>query len=500
MAQLPQSERSGPRASLLIVIGILVLAGVLACDHLTRMDGRFFVPSWPGARALAHYFVGDYRGAARFYRIDLARRMSTVSADEAWSWTTMASGDLERAAAEARTEARRAPDEPAFVLTLAEIALLAGDPPKAIELAEQVLRRQRDDYDALLVTAVARAQQRRFDDAVDALKRALRYERTERRITVFLSVLELTGVLERLPSTARPGCLLAHLHRYLRIYDPSHAGAAVRYARRAITAGDRPDDAYVTLGIVHTKRGYRRAGFDAFRHAVASNPRNTAALLASARHHADRGEPAEEYRLTRLAFDTAPGDAFVAATFHGLLMKKLGDYQQARSIAEVAVAANPDDSEGWWRLAHVKSYMGDHRGALEAYQRAATITPRVADLQTNIGYMLAALDRPAEAAAAYRRATVLDPAAADPHYGLGRLYGKEHRWADALREYETGYALGGRGIDNVMGLCELYWETKQAARADACLAEVLTLEPDNLRGQALLEHVRAAAPRLSVSR
>ena len=494
------AERSAPRSSLLIIIAILVVAGVLGVDHLKRMDGRFFVPSWPGARGFAYYVVGDYRNAAHFYRLDLARHARTVTADETWSWTTMMSGDLDRAAREARAESKRAPEEPAYTLTLAEIALLTDNPSAAIELAEQVLHRQRDDYDALLVTAVARARQARFDDAVDAVKRALRYDRTERRITVFLSVLELTGALERLPSAERPACLLAHLHRYLRIFDPSHAIPAARYAQRAITAGDRPDDAYVTLGVIHTKRGYRRAAFDAFRRAVALNPRNTAALLAAARHHADRGEPAEEYRLTRLAFEAAPRDAFVAASLHGLLMQKLGDYRQARSMAEGAVAANSGDSEAWWRLAHVKSYTGDLRGALEAYQRAAALTPRVAELQMHMGHALAALDRRAEAVAAYKRASVLDPLAPEPHYGVGRIYGKEQRWTDALHEYEVGYALGGRGIDNVVGLCELYWETGQAARADTCLGEVLAREPDNLRGQALLEHVRAGTPRMSMSR
>jgi len=191
---------------------------------------------------------------------------------------------------------------------------------------------------------------------------------------------------------------------------------------------------------------------------------------------------------------------FHPAAFHDLVMSKLGDYQQARAMAEVAVSANSSDAEGWWRLAHVMSSMGDHRGALTAYQRAATLKPRVAQLQVNIGHMLVALDRRIEARAAYQRAIALDPVTPEAHYGLGRIHGHEQRWADALREYEVGYALGGRGVEHVVGLCELYWETGQAARADACLVEVLTREPDNLRGQALLEHVRAASPRMSVSR
>jgi tetratricopeptide (TPR) repeat protein len=148
----------------------------------------------------------------------------------------------------------------------------------------------------------------------------------------------------------------------------------------------------------------------------------------------------------------------------------------------------------------VRSSLNDHRGALEAYQRAATLTPRVADLQTSIGHVLAELGRPADATVAYRRAIALDPGAPDPHFGLGRIHGRDRRWVDALREYEIGYALGGRDITSVVGLCELYWETGRSARADACLVEVLIRDPNNQRGQALLEHVRAAASRTSASR
>jgi tetratricopeptide (TPR) repeat protein len=496
----PPSQGSGPAIRLLIVIGIVVIAGILAVDHVASMDQRFFVRSVPATRALAHYLFGDYRSAAKLYRVDLAQRMGAVPADEAWSWTTMMRGDLDRAALEARAEAGREPDNPAPLLTLAEVALARGDASTTIELAERVLHSQRDDYDALLLTAVARARQGSTDGALDALKRALRYDRAERRLSVFLSALELTGELESRPEPARPACLLAHLRRYLRIYDPAQAAGAVKYAKRAIAAGDRPDDAYVTLAVVETKRGYRRAALQAFQRAIALNPRNTAALLGAARHHADRGELADHYRLTKAAFDVAPDDPFVTAMFHGLLMQKIGDYRQARAMAERAVSVNPMDAEAWWRLAHVMSHLGDHGGALEAYQRAAALRPRVADLQTNIGHVLVALDRSADAVAAYQHAIALDPTAPDAHYGLGRIHGKQQRWTDALQEFEIGYALGGRDIEHVVGLCELYWETGQGARADACLTEVLTRDPDNQRGHALLEHVGAARPHVSASR
>src|SRR4029077_7206682 len=118
MPRLQGPQRSGPGGWILIIVAIMTIAGVLAFDHVARMDGRFFGRSFPATRALAHYLVGDLGAAARFYRIDLAQRAARVPPDQAWSWTTMMSGDLERAAAEAREELRRAPDDPAPLLTL----------------------------------------------------------------------------------------------------------------------------------------------------------------------------------------------------------------------------------------------------------------------------------------------------------------------------------------------------------------------------------------------
>jgi len=60
-----------------------------------------------------------------------------------------------------------------------------------------------------------------------------------------------------------------------------------------------------------------------------------------------------------------------------------------------------------------------------------------------------------------------------------------------------GATLGG-GL--AVGLCELYWETGQRAAATACVTTVLTTDPDNPQGLALLEHVRGAQRNASAGR
>jgi tetratricopeptide (TPR) repeat protein len=489
-----------PRTRTLLLSGAVGVLLLVAFDQLARMSVRFFGTSTVAARALAHYLSGDYGGAARLYRDDLARSAARTPAEFPSSWLVMARGDLDQAESRARAESGIAPADPEPLLTLAEIALARRDSATAVALAERVLSLRRDDADALLVTAVAQGRQGAFPAAIDTLKRALRSERAERRRTAFLAVLEITGELDDRALDARPNCLLAHLHRYLQLYDPSHAEPAARYAQRAIDTGDRADDAYVTLAAIDAKHGRPTRGFARLQQALAVNPSNTAALLDAARYRANRGEVAEEYRLTRAAADADPNDPVVVAALHRLLVNKLGDHRQALTLAEGAVARHPRDAEAWLRQGQVQAHLGEYRGALQSYQQAAALAPRTAELEDRTGHVLWQLGRDQEAFAAYQRAVALEPLRPGPHQGLSALHAKARRWNDAIREAEMGYTLGGRELTQVVGLCGLYVETARKAEASTCLTDVLARDPDNAQALAMQEHVGAAPRPASTSR
>jgi tetratricopeptide (TPR) repeat protein len=138
------------------------------------------------------------------------------------------------------------------------------------------------------------------------LQRALRHWRIESRITSFLWALETTGRLTRLPPGQRPACLLAHWHRYLRIFDPWQGWVAIRHAEQAIRAGDRPADAFVTIAIVRDKQGKPQATFEALMKALEIDPRNPEALLWAAKSYSERGDVANEFRVLKEAADAAP--------------------------------------------------------------------------------------------------------------------------------------------------------------------------------------------------
>jgi tetratricopeptide (TPR) repeat protein len=452
-----------------------------------EIDRRFYPRSERSLLALAHYLAGDYAAAARLYRADLADRVHPSA--PRW-WAAFVAGDLVTAEQLLRRELERAPNDPEALLSLAEIALADRRLPQALDLATRVLERRRDDYDALFVAALAHARRGAPGEAIAAMNRALRYNRTESRRTVFLATLELTGELDDDPTTSR--CLLAHLHRYLRIFDPSHARIAERYARAAIARGDHVDDAYVTLGVIFERTGRRRYALDAFRSGAVVNPRNVYALRGVARHHAERGEIAEEYRFLKQAFEAAPDDPIVVNGYHGFLTGKLGDYPQALALDRAAVARDPRDSEAWWRLGTVQSYLGDHAAALLAHRRAAGLAPDNPQFQDHIAHELVLLGRLDDAETTYQQSIKVHPNRPAPRAGLATIYAKRERWQDARRQYEIAYALGAQDVETHVNLCQIYQALLDNQRAFDCLSAVLTRDPENVRARVLLEHASGA--------
>ena len=480
-----------PRTRTLLIVSLVAVLLIAAFDQLARMNLRFFGASAIAARALASYLVGDYAGAAYFYRDDLKRAAARMPAEQAGSWIALSAGDLDRAESQARAESRVAPTDPEPVLTLAEVALARRDEVSALSHARRVLELRRDDGDALLVTTVAHARQGAHAAALDTIRKALGHDRVERRATVFLSVLEVTGELDDRAIDERPSALLAHLHRYLRAYDPSQARPALRYAQRAIDLGERADDAYVTVAFIHRSEGHPSRALAAFQQALTVNPRNTAALLGAAGYRAARGEVAEEYRLTRAAHEADPDDPFVATAFYHLLVVKLGDHRQAQAMAEAAVARNPRDGDAWSRLGRVQSQLGDPRRGLQSLQQAVALGRRTAELEDGMAVALVGLGRDEEALAAYRRAVALDPLRPQPHYGLAVLHGRARRLSEAIQEYEMGHALGGRDAAHAAALCDLYREAGRSQDATACAASTLARSPDRISAFDFRQYVRA---------
>jgi tetratricopeptide (TPR) repeat protein len=335
-----------------VAVAIVVAISVMIIRHyIEDMDGRFFQASISGAKGLAWYLVGNYQAAADDYREHLRSLYGAELTYPDPARHAMLRGEYAEATRIALAALDRAPDDSEALLALGDIAVTQDRPAEAVERFDRVLARDPDDYDALLMDSVAHARLKDYGRAIGLLNRALRTGGRDRYASTFLHALRTTGEVKALPDEAGALGLAATYFRYLRIYDGAQGRRALAYAARAVEAGDHPDDALLTRGIVLYKERAQMDALIAFLDAGLANPLNSEARRWAATVYSDRGDIANQYRMLKIAYEVAPDDAFYADTFICFLEDKLGDYRQALDVSHRSLSVHQDD-------AHLLEHLG----------------------------------------------------------------------------------------------------------------------------------------------
>lgn len=456
------------RALLTLLLGVVCL---FVWRHLSQLDERFFQPSLDGVKGLVFYEFGDYARAADSYRAHM----------KATSLNLLDMGDFQAASKHAEEALAGNPRDTPALLDLGELALESGQPGEARKYFDRVLGIQVNQPDALLLSSVASARLKQYGRAIDALNRALRDWNVETRPASFLLALRTTGELSDLPRKERPLCLLAHYHRYLRIFDTSHARLVKSYAWQAIDAGDHVDDAYVALAVVYDKEGDQGKAIDALQKAIEADPGNIYARTTAARLYSDRGDLANEYQMLKAAYERAPSDAFVVSKYSFLLSEKLADYQQALTIAQASLDLDPNNSTLLTETAYLYQSLGENMRALDYYQKAVVLDPADVEAHGRIAHIMGfVLRRYDDAIASYRTALALDPARSSFYTGLGNLYFYKGDVSRAIAFHEQAFLHGSHKVGDLVSLCSIYFKAGAFQKSADCANQVLTVDPKNI--------------------
>src|SRR5260370_21206269 len=76
----------------------------------------------------------------------------------------------------------------------------------------------------------------------------------------------------------------------------------------------------------------------------------------------------------------------------------------------------------WIRQGRASKVRGDAAAALRAFEKASSLDPKSAEVEDEIGFLLAATNRQSEAIPHLIKAAQLDPSFAPAHYHLGVAY------------------------------------------------------------------------------
>jgi tetratricopeptide (TPR) repeat protein len=464
------------RIALAIGLALLVF---YARHQFNQMDERFFQPSLPGAKALALYLFGDYSAAAKAYRVHFQEAVHA-------GWTTgneaedaFLRGDLRAAQLIAQKTLEANQTTINALVILGQIALEQQSFNEALRLFNLTLQIQDGQPEAVLLSAVAHSRSGLYGEAIEALNGGLRTGRISSNLISFLQTLQTTGDLAQLQKGERPLCLLAHYYRYLRIFDPMNRSPAIRYAKQAIAAGDRPADAYLAIGVVYEKSGEPELALEALQKAIEIDPKHAESLRWSAVLYRHRGDVMNEYRMSKAAFEAKPGDSFYLTGLHHALVTKLGDYHQAKILYEWALTVKPDNVQALEHLGYVYGFIGEDQRAVEAFRRAIQLDPRKAYAHEGLGYHLGKLGQTEKAVTAYRNAQSLDPYRVESRTQLADLYFKHYRYRDAVKEYKTALSMGERDTTAQIQLCLSYFVLSEFQNAVDCIRPVVARDPTN---------------------
>ena len=263
----------------------------------------------------------------------------------------------------------------------------------------------------------------------------------------------------------------------------------IAYAKKAIAAGDRPADAYLTMGITYEREGKRGEALSAFLKAIELDPGHAFAHRWAAVIYSARGDLANEYRMRKAAADLALDDPFYALELGEFLQVQMRDYRQALALMLKTLEKAPNNIETLARVGSLYASIGEYGRSLEVYQKALSLAPQNPFLYDRIGYPLMELDRIEEATTAYRTAVELKPDLSHAYLMLATIHLNQRKIREAIKEYETAFQIQRPEARDLAPLCALYHQSAEYQRAEKCFRQVLSEDPRNRIAHSLLPNV-----------
>jgi Flp pilus assembly protein TadD len=177
----------------------------------------------------------------------------------------------------------------------------------------------------------------------------------------------------------------------------------------------------------------------------------------------------------------------------GFVYNGLGNSTESIAAYRKSVAAKPGVFESNLNLGISLAKAG--QADAEQYLRAATTqkpTANVDEGHARAWLSLAALleaSKPDQAIEAYQRAAALTPKDPEPHLAAGALLEKANRFADAEQEYKQALAVDPGSSEALIGLANIYTRGNRFLDAEQILEKIVALHPENLQARLELGRV-----------
>ena len=324
----------------------------------------------------------------------------------------------------------------------------AGQTRQAEQIYRHILQANPANADAWHLLGVIALQERRGDEAIDCIRRAI---------------------------ALAPAVPMMHSNLGVAFKIQQRWDEAIASYRQALAMQPNYPDAQYNLGRVLQEQGCRDEAVAAYRQALELKPAYTDALNSLGQVLREQGRFEEAATVLQQALQVQP--TFVEAQVNlGNVLRDQKKLTEAMACYEQALRQRPDLAEAHNNLACLFQEHKRFDDAVRHLRSALRIKPDYLEAHNNLGLALLSMEQHEESEACFRGALRIKPDSAEAHHGLGKLMHAQNNFDEAIASYQRALELEPRLAAARHDLGCVFQAHGNLAQAEACYAQALSVD------------------------
>lgn len=216
----------------------------------------------------------------------------------------------------------------------------------------------------------------------------------------------------------------------------------------------------------------------------------------------ENGKEEENQKVLNLVFEVRSSA--------GMALFKIGKYEEALAVVDVALKTKPESPTEWSNRGFVLSALGHYEEALEAFDKSLALNPDSTEVLTSRGIVFFRTGKPEKALEVFEealavepkeasdwacklprfsffsrnKAPVLRPNKAEPWYWKGKVFKSQGNKEKALEAYKKALESNPEHLNSLLNGGDLLCEFKEYKEAFKCYTKALKLSPANSSAKA----------------
>jgi tetratricopeptide (TPR) repeat protein len=287
---------------------------------------------------------------------------------------------------------------------------------------------------------------------------------------------ELGSILKATPEDFRALNLLGIVRAQQR-REPE----AERLLKKAIELSPDFASAHVSLGMLYIQTSKADEAIPQFQEALRIDPTRTDArdamvnLWRDQAHTALQADPEKALSLLLQARKVSPNDADVLYDF-GMIALRMSLFPDAAQAFQETLSIRKDDAHALYALGRTQMALSNYEDARVTFERYCTLRPSDASGRYGLGITLEALQKPAEARSEFERSIELQPAQTESYFQIGRIDLEANELRAAEQQFSRVLKRDSHHAGALAGMGRLRFQQKDYPQAAAFLQKAVAAD------------------------